>query len=56
MDNGHEIEVDDLSSYKDRVKITRVPFEMSQDTLKRLLGRYGQIDRLIIKSLSQVQE
>ena len=32
IDNAHGIEVDDVSSYKDRVKITRVPFEMTQNT------------------------
>ena len=47
VDNDHEIEVDDLSSYKDRVKVTRVPFEMSRRTLKDLLGRYGQVDNVI---------
>ena len=48
LDNANEIEIDDLSSYKDRVKINRVPFEMSTESLKELLGRYGQVDRLII--------
>ena len=48
IDNETEIEIDDLSSYKDRVKITRVPFELSPDTIKSLLCRYGQVDRLII--------
>ena len=47
IDRVTEIEVDDLSSYRDRVKISRVPFEMTSDTLKSLLGRYGQVDRLI---------
>ena len=47
VDNDHEIEVDDVSSYKDRVKITRVPFEMSINSLKLLLERYGQVDRVI---------
>ena len=48
LNNENEFEVDDLSSYKDRVKITRVPFEMSSDTLESLLGRYGQVDRIIM--------
>ena len=48
LDRNTEFEVDDLSSYKDKVKITRVPFELSHDTLKSLLERYGQVDRLIM--------
>ena len=48
VDNEHEIEVDDLSSYKDHVKITNMPFEMTQKRLKSLLRRYGQVDRLIM--------
>ena len=48
LDNENEFEIDDLSSYKDKVKITRLPFEMSSETLKDLLGNYGQIDRLIM--------
>ena len=50
IDNNNEIEVDDLSSYKDRVNISRVPFEMSQETLESLLGRYGQVDKLIVRT------
>ena len=34
INNDTEIEVDDLSSYKDRVKVTRVPFEVPQQSLK----------------------
>ena len=48
VDRNTDIEVDDLSSYKDRVKVTRVPFEMTQSTLKDILGRYGQVERLIM--------
>ena len=48
LDRNNEFEVDDLSSYKDRVKITRVPFEMSHDDLKSFLENYGQVDRLIM--------
>ena len=30
LDSNHEIEIDDLSSQKNRVKITRIPLEMSE--------------------------
>ena len=33
VDNTHEIEVDDLSTYKDRVKVTRIFFEINKDKL-----------------------
>ena len=56
IDNEHEIEVDDISSYKDCLKITRMPFEMTQDTLKELLGQYGQVDNLIMcKNREKIQ-
>ena len=55
IDNEHEIEVDDVSSYKDRVKITRLPFEMPLEVLKSLLERYGQVDR-VIQSTSRDKE
>ena len=47
IDRHTEIEMDDLSSYKIRVKITRVLFEMPSSSLKSLLSRHGQVDRLI---------
>ena len=45
VDNTLEVEIDDLSSYKDRVKVTRVPFEMTSDMLKEFMGRFGEVDR-----------
>ena len=38
IDNENEIKVDDLSSYKTRGKLTKVPFELSTDTITSLLG------------------
>ena len=48
VDSTHEIEVEDLSTYKDCVKVTRIPFEITKDKLKGLLGRYGQVDSVIM--------
>ena len=50
VDRDHEIELNDLSSYKDRVKVTRVPFEMSSSVLKDLMGRYGEVENVIMCS------
>ena len=38
VDSTHEIEIDDLSTPKDRIKMTRVPLEMSQRSIENLRG------------------
>ena len=40
IDNDNEFEVDDMSTYKNRVRVTKVPFEMHIEDLKSLLERY----------------
>lgn len=47
IDDDHEYEIDDLSTYKNRVKVTKVPFEMSEGDLKILLERYGKVENII---------
>ena len=46
--NDYKIEIYDVSSYKDRVKITRVPFEMTPKMIKDLMVQYGQVDNVIM--------
>lgn len=47
VDRNTDIEIDDISSYKSRVKIQRFAFEMSMETLTELLARYGEVDKVI---------
>ena len=39
LDDDHEFALDDLSTYKNRVRVQKVPFGMDVNTLKTLLGR-----------------
>ena len=48
VDRDHEIQIDDLSSYTDRVKVTRVPYEISRSTLKEILENYGDVENVIM--------
>ena len=48
LDDKHVIQVDDLSSYKDRVRVTNVPFELHNHVLQKLLSRYGKVENIII--------
>ena len=41
--NGNIIQVDDISSYGTMVEISRVPFEISNDTLTHMLERFGDV-------------
>ena len=50
VDSNHEIEIDDLSSYKDRIKVMRVPFEIPTGSLKDFMSRYGKVDNVIMCS------
>ena len=46
MDDDHEFVVDDLSTYKNRVRVQKVPFGMDDSTLKALLERYGKVENI----------
>ena len=46
LDNEHEIELEDLSTYKNRVRIQKVPMEIEDDTLKCLLERFGTVENI----------
>ena len=46
IDNNSEFELDDMSTYKNRVRVTNVPFEMDSDVLKCLLERYGRVENI----------
>ena len=41
-----ELEVDDISTYKYRVCVTKVPFEMENYQLRVLLERYGRVENI----------
>ena len=45
VETGHKIRVEDISSYKTRVKISRVPFEVTNDILKKVLGGHGEVEK-----------
>ena len=44
--DDNEFEIDDLSTYKNRVRVTKVPFEMSDNELRKLLERYGKVENI----------
>ena len=46
IDDENEYEIDDLSTYKNRVRVTKVPFEMSDEELRKLMGRYGKVENV----------
>ena len=46
IDDENEYEIDDLSTYKNRVRVTKVPFEMSDSDLFNLMERYGKVDNI----------
>ena len=46
IDNDHDVEIEDLSTYKNRVRVQKVPFEMDENSLKNLLGRYGKVENV----------
>ena len=48
IDAEHEVELDDLSTYKNRVRVQKVPFEMEDNTLKALLERYGKVENITL--------
>ena len=47
IDDENEYVIDDLSTYKNRVRVTKVPFEMSDNELKKLMERYGKVENII---------
>ena len=44
--NENEVELEDLSTYKNRVWVQKVPFEMDDSSLKSLLERYGKVENI----------
>ena len=46
VEAGVVIEVNDISSYRTRVVVRDIPFELSEDTLKLILGQYGKVERI----------
>ena len=46
IDDENEYEIDDLSTYKNRVRVTKVPFEMGDGELRKLLERYGKVENI----------
>ena len=46
IDDEHEVEVEDLSTYKNRVRVQKVPFEMDDNSLRNLLERYGKVENI----------
>ena len=53
VDKDHDIQIDDLSSYKDRVKVTRLPYEISKRKLGDILGQYGLVEKVIMCTKSE---
>ena len=47
IDDDNEYEIDDLSIYKNRVKVTKVPMEMKDHELRDLLERFGKVENII---------
>ena len=43
---GHVIQVEDLSSYRVRVLFNFVPFELTNECLRKLLEDYGEVGRV----------
>ena len=41
--HGCVIQVDDISSYGTRVELSRVPFQVSNDMIKKVLQKYGEV-------------
>ena len=46
IDDEHEVELEDLSTYKNRVRVQKVPFEMDDNSLRNLLERYGKVENI----------
>ena len=47
VEPGDEIEVSDISSYRTRVKVNDVPFELDDNTLKVILNHYGKVEKVL---------
>ena len=45
IEEGHKIQIDDISSKKTRVFISRVPFEVNNDMLCDMLSKYGEVHK-----------
>ena len=43
---GIVIEVNDISSYRTRIVVKDIPFELSEDMLKLILGEYGKVEKV----------
>ena len=46
MNDNNEFELDDLSTYKNRVRVQKVPFEMEDNVLRSLMERYGRVENI----------
>ncbi|CAL4132724.1 unnamed protein product [Meganyctiphanes norvegica] len=45
LDNHHVIRVDDISSYSTRIQVSRVPLEISNDTLIKVFQKFGEVEK-----------
>ena len=41
--SGYIVQVEDVSTYKTRISLTNVPFEMNNEMVKELFERYGKV-------------
>ena len=47
IDDENTVILDDVSTYKNRVKVKGIPWEFPNELLKSLLERYGRVDTII---------
>ena len=47
IDESCEIRIEDVSSYKNRVRMKFVPFELNNDALRMLLERFGKVENVV---------
>ena len=53
VDENHKIVIEDLSPYKDRVRVVNVPFELPNEALRRLLSNYGKVENIITGEIKE---
>ena len=55
IDKNTTVQLLDASTYKSRVFIRNVPFELNNGAIRRILGNYGSVDRVEVCTVQKAQ-
>ena len=55
IDENTTLQLLDASTYKSRVFIRNVPFELNNGAIRRILGNYGSVDRVEVCTVQKAQ-